>query len=103
MLAKKDRYSDSGQIIANRGERVYHDLYQDAYESKFPGQYVVIEVLTKRAYVSESAAGAVTKAKTDDPNGLFHFIEIQEAPKGITFYFRKLVDFLSKIDDIKLS
>lgn len=50
-----------------------------------------------------SAAGAVTKAKTNDPNGLFHLIEIQESPKGIQFYFGKLVDLVRRLGDIKLS
>lgn len=74
MLSRTDYSSD--QIVADRGERVYHDLYQHEYESMFGGQYVVIEVLTKRAYVSSSAAGAIIKAKTDDSNGLFHLIKI---------------------------
>ncbi len=91
MFAKTDHYSDSGQIIAKRGDRIYQDLYQDEYEEKFGGQYVVIEVTTKRAYVSESVAAAILKAKTDDPKGLFHLIEIQESPKGIKSYIKQLL------------
>lgn len=102
MLARKDYSSD--RIIANRAERVYHDLYQDEYEVNFPGQYVVIEVLTKHAYVSETAAEAVMKAKTADPDGLFHVVQIQgKAQNGVEFYFRRLLDFFRKIGDIKLS
>ena len=76
MLSRTDYSSD--QIVADRGERIYQDLYQGEYESSFEGQYVVIEVLTKRAYVAHSAAGALIKAKTEDPNGLFHLIKIKE-------------------------
>lgn len=102
MLARTD-YS-SGQFIADRGERIYKDLYQDEYETSSPGQYVVIEVLTKRAYVSESTAGAVLKAKTADPGGLFHLIQIQgEAQKRIVFYLRKVLEFFRRLGDIKLS
>lgn len=76
MLMRTDHSSDL--IVADRGERIYQDMYQDEYESIFAGQCVVIEVLTKRAYVAHSAAGAIIKAKTEDPNGLFHLIKIKE-------------------------
>ena len=82
MLARTNYSSD--QIVADRGERIYHDLYQDECETKFGGQYIVIELLTKRAYVAHSAMGALIKAQTGDPNGLFHLIEIQDsAPRAI--------------------
>ena len=102
MLSRTDYSSD--QIVADRGERIYQDLYQDEYEMKFPGQFVVIEVVTKRAYVSETADGAITKATEHAPNGLFHIIRIQGSHlKGVTAYFKKLIDSVRKLGDIKLS
>ena len=96
MLARTDYSSD--KIIADRAERVYQDLYQDEFETKFSGQYVVIEVMTKRAYVAESVAGAIIKAKTDDPNGLFHLIQIEGiAPNVIKSYLKKLLEFAARL------
>lgn len=96
MLARTN-YS-SGQIVADRGEQLYQDLYQNEYETKFGGQYVVIEVLTKCAYVADSAAAAVMKAKANAPDGLFHLIKIQgSAPKGIKSSLMKLRDFACRI------
>ena len=93
MIARSDYSSE--RIIADKGERIYQDLYQDEYETKFAGHYVVIEVLTKRAYVADSAAGVVAKAKIADPNGLFHLIKIPgSAPEVIRSFFRKLLDYV---------
>lgn len=101
MLARTNYSSE--HIVADKGEQIYQDLYQDEYETKFAGHYVVIEVLTKRAYVAGSAAGVVIKAKTADPNGLFHLIKIPgSTPNGIKFYFRKWLDCACRLGD-KLS
>ena len=82
MLARTDH--SSGQIVADKGERIYKDLFQTQYEKDYRGHYVVIDVVRKRAYVAETAADAVIKAKVDAPDGLFHLIKIQGlAPKGI--------------------
>lgn len=92
------------KLLLTQPSGLYQDLYQDEYETKFCGQYVVIEVLTKRAYVSETAAGALLKAKTDDPNGLFHLIEIHETvPKGFQSHMRIFLNFVRRLGDIKLS
>jgi hypothetical protein len=74
MLARTN-YS-SGQIVADKGEQMYKDLFQEQYEKEYSGQYVVIDVLKKRAYVASSATEAVVKAKDDAPDGLFHLIKI---------------------------
>lgn len=88
MLARTN-YS-SGQIVADKGEQIYKDLFQEQYEKEYSGQYVVIDVLKKRAYVAASATEAVLKAKADAPDGLFHLIKIQgSAPKGMKSYFKK--------------
>ena len=76
MLAR----TDSDQIVTGTAERVYEDLYQDKYEQEYGGQYVALDVLTKRAYVAESPVWAIIRARADDPNGLFHIIEIPRTP-----------------------
>lgn len=79
MLAR----TDSDQIVTGTAERVYEDLYLDKYE-EYGGQYVALDVLTKRAYVAESPVWAIIRARADDPNGLFHIIEIPRTPKSNT-------------------
>ena len=101
MLARMDH--SSRQIIADKGERIYQDLFQEEYETNFPGQYVVIEVVTKPAYSSETAEGAISKATENTPDGLFHIVRIQgSAPNRITLSFRKLLAFARRLGDIKL-
>lgn len=78
MLARTNH--SSGQIVADKGEQIYKDLFQEQYEQEYSGQYVIIDVLKKRAYVAGSAARAFIKAKADAPNGLFHLIKIQGSP-----------------------
>ena len=92
MLARTDH--SSAQIVADKGEQIYKDLFQQQYESDYGGQYVVIDVVKKRAYVAETAADAVINAKVDDPDGLFHLIKIQGSPlKGNSSFLRKLRRF----------
>lgn len=96
MLARSDYSSE--RIIADKGERIYQDLFQDQYETRFPGQVVVIEVVTKRAYVSATAEGAINKATENAPDGLFHMVKIQGTPSdGVQSYFRKLRDFIRRL------
>lgn len=102
MQARTNYHND--KLIADTAERAYQDLYQDESETIFCGQYIVIEGLTERAYVSETAAGALLKAKTGDPNGLFHLIEIHETtPKGFQSHMRIFLNFVRRLGDIKLS
>lgn len=83
--------SEQTGSVAEQGEQIYRALYRDKYEKKYSGRYVVIEVQTKLAYVAASPAGAMHKAESEDPDGLFHLIKIQGAPKGIKSYLMKLV------------
>ncbi len=92
MLARTDH--SSGQIVADKGEQIYKDLFQQQYEKDYSGQYVVIDVVREGAYVADTAADAGMKAKVDGPGGLFHLIKIQGSPpKGIKSYLRKLQTF----------
>jgi hypothetical protein len=75
MIARTN-YS-SAQIIAERGEQIYKEEFQAKYEKEYNGQYVVIDILTKRAYVAPSSDEAMTEAKASTPNGLFHLMKIK--------------------------
>lgn len=50
---------------------------QAEYEKEYNGQYVVIDILTKRAYAASSSDEAINKAKASAPNGLFHLVKIK--------------------------
>ena len=75
MIARTN-YS-SAQIIAERGEQIYKEEFQAEYEKEYNGQYVVIDVLTKRAYVAPSSDEAITTPKASAPNALFHLLKIK--------------------------
>ena len=76
------RTNSSDQIVADKAEQLYEDLYQDADAMKFSGQYVALDVLMKRAYVAESPVVVIILARADDPNGLFHVIQIPPTPES---------------------
>ncbi len=75
MIARTN-YSSS-QIVADSGEQIYKKQFQATYEKAYNGQYVVIDILTKRAYVAACPEEAIHKASTDSPDGLFHLIKIE--------------------------
>jgi hypothetical protein len=75
MIARTD-YS-SAQTVADRGERIYKEQFQDMCEKEYSGQYVVIDILAKRAYVGVFPEEAINKATAETPNGLFHLMKIE--------------------------
>jgi hypothetical protein len=75
MIARTN-YS-SAQTVADRGEHIYKDRFQSTYEKEYGGQYVVIDILTKQAYVAPSPEEATDRAKAAAPGGLFHVIRIE--------------------------
>ncbi len=68
-------YSDPKAIV-EAGEAIYKELYQEKYEKDHLGRFVAINILTKRATLSDSASDALVKAKKDEPNGVFHLIRV---------------------------
>ena len=68
--------SSTPQANAERGEAIYKDRYQAEYEQKYQGQFVAIDVLTERAFVAETAEGALEAAREQAPEGRFHLIRV---------------------------
>ncbi len=66
----------SPKHIAERGEEIYRTKYKASYEEEHWGKYVAIDVLTEHAYVDETPEGALEKARTAAPRGLFHLIRV---------------------------
>jgi hypothetical protein len=77
-IARTD-YS-SAQTVADRGERIYKEQFQDASKKNISGQYVVIDILTKRAYMAVFPEEAINKATAEAPDGLFHLVKIEPPP-----------------------
>jgi len=64
------------QVVAERGDKIYNDKYRAAYEQQHRGKFVVIDVLTEKAYINDTPEGALDQAKADAPGGLFHLIQV---------------------------
>ncbi len=81
MIARTN-YS-SAQAVVDRGEHIYKERFQATCEKEHGGQYIVIDILTKQAYVAPFPEEAIDRAKAAAPEGLFHLIRIEAsaAPK----------------------
>ena len=70
-------HKSGNEIVADKGEQIYKEQFQATYENAYSGQYVVIDILTKKAYVATSSEDAVHLANAEAPNGLFHLMRIE--------------------------
>jgi hypothetical protein len=75
-------HKSGAEIVADKGEQIYREQFQATYEKEYGGQYVAIDILTKRAYVAASPEDALHLATAEAPDGLFHLMRI-EAPSSI--------------------
>ncbi|MGA3162359.1 MAG: hypothetical protein ABSC77_14220 [Terracidiphilus sp.] len=78
---------------AERGEKIYQNRYKKQYEREHPGEFVAIDVLTEKAYISETPEGALDTAHADAPDGIFHLIQV-----GYTGAFRVTYAHEAKLD-----
>jgi hypothetical protein len=62
--------------VAETGERIYRERYQQEYEANHQGEFVAVDVADGRAYLSTTLREAVEKGRAADPEGLFHVIRI---------------------------
>ena len=65
--------------IAERGEAIYRDRYQQQYERDHPGKFVAIDVRTENAYSADTPEDALADAHKQAPQGLFHLIQVGHA------------------------
>ena len=82
MIARTHCSSD--QIVAERGEQIYKERFQAAHEKEYIGQYIAIDIMTKKAYVAPSSEDAVNAAHTESPDGLFHVMRIGTSRPAVT-------------------
>jgi hypothetical protein len=68
-------FANPGEI-ASAGQKIYDEKYRAEFEAKHPGQYVAIDVNSKKAFVAETPSAAVKAAQKESPQALVHLIRI---------------------------
>lgn len=64
------------QTIAEKGESIYKEKFQEEYERKYPGKFVAIDINSADAFLGDTPEGAVQKGQKANPRGFFHLIKI---------------------------
>lgn len=62
--------------ITRRGQEIYLSELKDTLEKAHFGEYVVIEVTTKKNYIDQDLVIAVQKAKKEFPDSLFFIVQV---------------------------
>jgi hypothetical protein len=68
--------STDPKTIADSGNRIYAEKYQQAYEANYPGQYAAIDVQTEEAFVAPTPEAAIRAAQAKNRGTMFHLIKI---------------------------
>jgi hypothetical protein len=66
----------STQDIAQRGEAIYRQKYQEELEKSCNGKFVAVNVNTGEITVGDTSTEAVRSALEKDPSGLFHLMRV---------------------------
>ena len=64
------------QEIADKGGKIYEEELKEKYESESNDKFLAIEVESKKAYLGDSTAEAVEKARSAHPNKIFYVVKI---------------------------
>ena len=62
--------------IAQTAEGVYREHFQDEAEKHHQGEFVVIEVHTKKAYFGARPIEAHKNARKENPTGLYNLMKV---------------------------
>jgi hypothetical protein len=68
--------SQNPKQLAEKGETIYRNKYQQDYERLHIGKYVAIDLSTEKAYVADTPEGAVELLQKENPKGFFHLIKV---------------------------
>jgi hypothetical protein len=68
--------SQNPKQLAEKGEAIYRNKYQQEYERLRIGKYVAIDLSTEKAYVADTPEGAVELLQKENPKGFFHLIKV---------------------------
>jgi hypothetical protein len=61
--------------ISEAGLEIYGRI-RETMEASYPGQFVVIDVITSLAYPNRSAQAAIEAAKSANPSGVFFLVRV---------------------------
>ena len=64
------------EAFAHRAEAIYNRKYRAAYESKYHGQIVAIDVSSEEAFVGRTELAALHKARRKYPDHVFFFLRV---------------------------
>ena len=62
--------------VAEAGEKIYKEKLREKFEKTHAGQFVAIDVLNEESYIALTPDGALEKARSGSPHGIFHLIKI---------------------------
>jgi hypothetical protein len=66
--------ADLGKIVSE-GSKIYEEI-KDQYESSHKGEFLAIEIETKKAYLASSSAEAMVAARSENPGKIFYVMKI---------------------------
>jgi hypothetical protein len=67
------------KAVAEAGERIYGEMYRQAFEKEHLGKFVAIDVTTNNAFIGDTAEKALEVAREKAPHGTFHLILVGSA------------------------
>jgi hypothetical protein len=62
--------------IAEKGEAIYREKFQEEYERKYPGKFLAIDVTTATPYVADTPEKAVEQLLQANPRAYYHVIRV---------------------------
>ncbi len=62
--------------VAAKGEEIYRQRYQKAFERLYPNQFVAIDVLSQQAFIGEYPDVAIGKAFDEVAQPHIHLVKI---------------------------
>ncbi len=75
------------QEIADKGTQIYEGIKSN-YEPKENGRFLAIEVESGKAYLANTSAEAIVKAKESHPDKFFYLVKIgYDAAETLAEYF----------------
>lgn len=66
----------SPKQLAEKGYAIYKQKYRQEYEQLCPSKFVAIDLSTEKAYVADTAEGAVELLQKENPQSFFHVIKV---------------------------
>ncbi len=64
------------EAFAHEAEAIYNRKYRTAYERKYHGQIVAIDVNSEEAFVGKTELAALNKARRKYPDHIFFFLRV---------------------------